>query len=374
MITALITALLLQAEAKEEIRKALPEAAGLPARDWEDLQKKSSTLDEMSRRGLCSLTFVVLSLPLYADVELDLVPEKEVNPQQVRAAIGRATVTCLQKEYIKDLTCQVKDGVATGTVTAEIPQFGTLTAQYTAKNQGVSWKIVEFRLPKSGAGCVCDLGGNWKVQWSTPQTPALSLVYSFGTLTCFGRKVYDSGEDKWDALEKLCAERESIADSRLILSGSGPGWTWATVRRIAACAKKVTRVSLRGGFEWTRGAAPADAVKVHLCGSKKHLDGHLGDPEAHARDIRKAALEPSFGDESYLWAGDRTADAVTLHHPMSDDKLLAADRKAAAKFAAALKDRAGVLINPDPQISFEQILLVGAALQKAGAKAIRLPD
>ncbi len=335
-MTTLALILLLQADPREEVRRALPEAASLPSHEWTSLQAKPMSIEEASRRGLFTLTFALLALPLNADIDLDFAPEKEVRPSDLRDAIGKKIVSCLQKEYIKDVTCAAKDGTATGTVTAEIPKFGRLSVEYTAKDQGVTWKIIEFRLPKSGMTCACDVGGNWRVSWATPKATTLSLVYSFGRITCFGRAVYDAGEDKWEALDKIFAERESIAGSSLILSGGGSGWTWGTVKGLVTRAKKVSTIRFRstqGLFEWTRGKpAPEGTVRLHLCGSKKLAEGHVKEADKHAAAIRKAAEDASFGEETWVWAGDATEPGVILHHPMSDDKVLGDDRKALAKF------------------------------------------
>jgi hypothetical protein len=249
---------------------------------------------------------------------------------------------------------------------------------YLAVKHEVTWNVTEFRMTKSGMVCARDKDGAWKIRWESPKTRVLALVYSFGTIHAFGRKVYDYTDGKWEALEKIFADRESIADSKLIVSGSGPGWTWDTVRNILGRAKKVNQFKLRSGervFEFVRPARAAEApVKIHLCAGKKLLEGHLKDPEKHAKDVRKLAEEPSFGDATYLWANDKIDAPLVLSHPMSDEEFLKQDRQAVAKFVRALGEPACVVLQPDLPISFEHVMLVATSLVKAGVKDVRLPE
>lgn len=371
MLTVLF-ALLLQAD---EIRRELPEAASLPKHEWEALQKKPATIEEMNKKGLGTLTFAALSIPHNPEVELDFTLEKEVSSADLIAAIGKSPITILQKEYIKDLTCEVNQDVATGRFTADIPKFGKLVAHYTARRAQVTWKIVEFKLPKCGMVCVRGADDKWRIEWQTPQAAALSLVYSFGAIHAFGRKVFDYTEGKWEALDKILAEREF---GMMILSGSGPGWTWTTVREVLSRAKKIGKIKIRSGertLDYVRPPAPPDKpVTIHICCGKKPVDAHVRDPEKHAKDVRKFAEEPAFGDITYVWADDAFDKPIHLSHPMSEKESLDQDRDAVKALLRSLKAPACVKINADPQASFDHIMLVAYFAQKLGVKDVRFPD
>jgi hypothetical protein len=370
---ALLLALLCQSDPRDEIRKAMTDAASLPSAEWEQLQKKPRSLEEMSARGKCTLTFAVLSLPLHPDIELDLIPEAEIRPRDVQASIAKTVVSCLQPGYIKDLTCAVDKDEARGAVTAEIPKFGKLTAEYVARRQ-VLWQLVEFRLPRAGMVCALD-GDQWRLKWETPRARELSLVWSFGAMTLFGRKVYDWNEDKWETLEKIFADRESMADSSVVLSGSGPGWTWATVRRVMSRGRNVKTFRLRGEQSFDVKLAPADQAPVlHLCASRAHAASHLGDATAHVRELAKLAQTENFGDEMALWIGDDPSKAVVLRHPMSDDKTIAADRKAIVELLKPRRDAPAVALRPDPQVFCEHLLRVASIARNLGIREIRFAE
>jgi hypothetical protein len=359
----------------DEIRRELPAAAGLPKHVWEALQKKPATIEEMNAKGLGTLTFAALSIPHNPEIELDFTLENQVSPTDLINAIGKETVTILQKEYVKEMTCQVDKDVATGVITAEIPKFGKLVANYTARKAQVTWKIVEFKLPKCGMVCARQPDDKWRIEWQAPQASTLSLVYSFGAIHAFGRKVFDYADGKWETLEKLLGEREYAL---LIVSGSGPGWTWNTVREILTRAKKIAKIKLRSGgrtFEVPPpAAAPDKPVCLHLCCGKKPLDAHVKDPEKHAKDVRKFAEEPAFGDVTYLWADEAFDKPIALSHPLSEKESLDQDRDAVKTLIRGLKNPPSVKIVADPQVSFDHVMLVASFAQKLGIKDVRLPD
>lgn len=367
IIGRMLTLLFALCAQADEIRRELPQAASLPKYEWDALQKKPATIEEMNKKGLGTLTFAVLSIPHNPDVELDLSLEKEVNPTDLVNAVAKSTVSILQKEYIKDMTCRVDQNVATGALTVEIPKFGTLVAHYKATKQ-VLWKIVEFKLPRCGMVCV-RTDDQWRIEWQAPHASTLALVYSFGTLTVFGRAVTR------EALDKILEERDY---KRLIVSGSGPGWTWNTVRDILSRAKKISTFKLRSGertFEFERpAAAPEKATILHLCCGKKPLDAHVKAPDQHAKDVRKFAEEPAFGDVTYLWVDEAFDKPISLSHPLSDKEYLDQDRESVKTLIRSLKNPACVKIHADPLVSFEHVMLVASFAQRLGIKDVRLPD
>ncbi|MGE3805169.1 MAG: sigma-70 family RNA polymerase sigma factor [Gemmataceae bacterium] len=141
-------------EVAKQIRRLLPEAAAMSARDFVVFEPRS-----FFARDNQPLTAIFLSgQPRFDADELKFLPQKQIaRPEDDRMqwALRRSDrlgyVTFLQPEFIKDVTCKLEHGLATGTATfqAEGVYFGQV--DYVARRvRNVGWQIVEFRLPKTG--------------------------------------------------------------------------------------------------------------------------------------------------------------------------------------------------------------------------------
>jgi hypothetical protein len=160
----------------EKAKALIPEAAGMPAEEFQKLATLGSVDDVKkfkSAKGY-SLTWGIMN---YApDPNTPQNPTSfqffgdSINPADIARAISgpkgndgkfRKTATIIQPEYITDCTCKMAGDTATGTVSFKAEKAYEGKIEYTARKKDGVWRIEEFRLPDVKLTVALGADGKW---------------------------------------------------------------------------------------------------------------------------------------------------------------------------------------------------------------------
>jgi hypothetical protein len=165
------------ADVAREIRALLPEAASMPVKELKQVDTLFSSDGPPRLEYTPSLTATFAFDPLtrapapdkaaleaasrdfrFLDPALDFDQDQPPNPARIAEALRKAYAaflksetqgyaTCLQPEYITDLTCKVDGDAARGVVGFKADQLYEGRVEYAARRGEKGWWIEEFVLP-----------------------------------------------------------------------------------------------------------------------------------------------------------------------------------------------------------------------------------
>jgi hypothetical protein len=157
----------------EKAKALIPEAAGMPAEEFQKLAENPVIDNFKSARG-DSLTWWMLTYQPGPDTPKNPTSFKflgeSVNPAALANAISgpkdkngkvRAVSTLIHPEYITDCTCKVDGDTATGTVSFKAEKAYEGKVEYTARKKDGKWRIEEFRLPEFKTTLALGADGKW---------------------------------------------------------------------------------------------------------------------------------------------------------------------------------------------------------------------
>ena len=162
-----------QTEISKIIRRLAPQAAGIPNADFLKLARSGTSPDPIQVKSqplsLIILCHQVMPLPKavrekrekeFRFSELTPSPNKLVKLLKPREQA--ACWTALHSEYITDVTCEVTDNTASGTISFDAGLYAG-KVHYTAKRSWQKWRIQTFEFPAHGWKFVCGKFDIW--QW-----------------------------------------------------------------------------------------------------------------------------------------------------------------------------------------------------------------
>ncbi len=137
-----------------KIRALLPEAASSRNADWKRLTNGDApSVDKFENQ---SLSMVLLNIDPSKEKaavrkEFDYVGDP-VNARKLAEAISRGSLlrgygTMLQPDYITEVTCELKEKQAKGTVSFRAAGLYQGKVEYRASRDEKGWRVEEFRLP-----------------------------------------------------------------------------------------------------------------------------------------------------------------------------------------------------------------------------------
>jgi hypothetical protein len=159
----------------EKAKALIPEAAGMPAEEFQKLATFASSDDVKnfkSAKGY-SLTWGIMNYvpdPNVHPTSFRFFGDSVVDPAKIASAISgpkdkdgkfRKTATIIQPEYITDCTCKVDGDTATGTVSFKAEKAYEGKIEYTARKKDDVWRIIEFRMPEIKFIIVLGDDGKW---------------------------------------------------------------------------------------------------------------------------------------------------------------------------------------------------------------------
>ena len=162
-----------QAEISKIIRRLAAEAAGIPNADFLKLARSGGSPDPVRLKSqplsLIILCHRVMLLPKAVrekrDKELrfsESTPDPNKLVKLLKPRQQGDCWTALHSEYITDITCEVKDNTASGTISFDAGLYAG-KVHYTAKRSWQKWRIQTFEFPAYNWKFVCGKYDIW--QW-----------------------------------------------------------------------------------------------------------------------------------------------------------------------------------------------------------------
>lgn len=144
-------------EAKSAIRDLIPEAAGSPTAEIDELSRpdQAPALDAVKQQ---SFTVAVLLLRFTKETayekhreEFRLIGDELPRPSKLAKAFAKSKelgyYTVIHADYITEFTCDVSGSLARGSVSFEAKGVYAGKVKFVASKAGGKWRIVEFQLP-----------------------------------------------------------------------------------------------------------------------------------------------------------------------------------------------------------------------------------
>jgi hypothetical protein len=173
-IALLLLAATAAADDAEEIKKLIPAASGMARADFEKLARADTALSDIDEKTLTLLVFTAKPRDdAKAKEQFRFLTPGYPKPSQLATEMYRslnlagttvvfAPVTMIQADRITGLTCDVKEGVAKGTVSFEVPKLYAGKVDYVARKVDGAWRIEELAMPGYEIHVVRGEKGKWK--------------------------------------------------------------------------------------------------------------------------------------------------------------------------------------------------------------------
>jgi hypothetical protein len=144
-------------EAKSTIRDLIPEAAGSPTAEFDELSRpdQAPALAQVKQQ---SFTVAVLLLRFTKETadekhreEFRLIGDDLPKPSKLANAFAKSKelgyYTAIHPDYITEFTCEVSGSLARGSVSFEAKGVYAGKVNFVASKTDGKWRIVEFQLP-----------------------------------------------------------------------------------------------------------------------------------------------------------------------------------------------------------------------------------
>lgn len=168
-------------EAKSAIRDLIPEAAGSPIVELDELSRpdQAPALAEIKQQ---SFTVAVLLLRFTKETadekhreEFRLVGDDLPRPSKLAKAFAKSKdlgyYTAIHPDYITEFTCDVRGSRARGSVSFEAKGVYAGKVEFVASKAGGKWSIIEFQLPTWDV-TTTRKNGDWKLSGTGAVMPS----------------------------------------------------------------------------------------------------------------------------------------------------------------------------------------------------------
>jgi hypothetical protein len=163
---------------ESEIRQAIVTDSSMMAADFESFARQATKPDRTLIEDQ-SLTLVLLTLDvqdsLKAREQFRFLKAPHPKPSELADELYRTKktgkrvillqpITFIHADRITDLTCEVKDDAASGSVSFKVPELYQGKVDYKARKHEGRWYVVEFGLPAYSMSVAIGNDGQWKMK------------------------------------------------------------------------------------------------------------------------------------------------------------------------------------------------------------------